>query len=251
MLITFEYRGDQYQADLSKPLDISIPLIPNEEGVNCFYAPKCKAEPVRAGSFVGSIEEGGSLNFKNLFVNPHGNGTHTECVEHISSQNTSINKALTRFHFIGELVTVSAEKRKDDFIITKKEVLSKIKTDNIPEALILRTETNGPEKLKKNYSGTNPTYCDPRLIRSLKKKGVKHLLLDLPSVDREEDGGKLESHKAFWNVPEKPEKNHTITELIYVPDEISDGLYLINIQIISLEMDASPSKVLLYKLTKI
>ena len=40
----------------------------------------------------------------------------------------------------------------------------------------------------------------------------------------------------------------TITELIYVPNEIKDGLYLLQIQIASLEIDASPSKPVLYEI---
>ena len=76
--------------------------------------------------------------------------------------------------------------------------------------------------------------------------GVKHLLLDLPSVDREEDGGALLGHKAFWQYPENARNNCTITELIYVPDRILDGDYLLNLQIASLELDVSPSKPLLY-----
>jgi arylformamidase len=74
------------------------------------------------------------------------------------------------------------------------------------------------------------------------------LLLDLPSVDREEDGGNLLGHKAFWQYPENPRSACTITELIYVPSEVPDGDYLLNIQIASLELDVSPSKPVLYAL---
>ena len=40
----------------------------------------------------------------------------------------------------------------------------------------------------------------------------------------------------------------TITELIYVPDDIPDGLYLLNLQIASFEIDVSPSKPVLYQI---
>jgi hypothetical protein len=79
----------------------------------------------------------------------------------------------------------------------------------------------------------------------------------LPSVDREEDQGKLLAHKAFWNVKNTQELNPdarlscTITELIFVPDAIQDGTYLLNLQIASFENDASPSKPVLYALTQI
>ena len=42
--------------------------------------------PVVAGDFVGSTASGGPVNFFNIRVNPHGNGTHTECVGHIARE---------------------------------------------------------------------------------------------------------------------------------------------------------------------
>jgi hypothetical protein len=80
------------------------------------------------------------------------------------------------------------------------------------------------------------------------------LLIDLPSVDKEKDGGKLASHKAFWNVTDVKLLNQdarldcTITEMIFVPNEVADGNYLLNLQIASFENDASPSKPILYSI---
>jgi hypothetical protein len=80
------------------------------------------------------------------------------------------------------------------------------------------------------------------------------LLIDLPSVDREEDEGKLLAHKAFWNVKDVNNLNTdaclncTITEMIYVNNEVQDGSYILNLQIASFENDASPSKPVLYSL---
>ena len=79
----------------------------------------------------------------------------------------------------------------------------------------------------------------------------EHLLIDLPSVDREEDGGKLLAHKAFWQYPDNVRKNCTISELIFAENGIKDGIYLLNIQIASFEIDVSPSKPVLYELKKI
>ncbi len=101
----------------------------------------------------------------------------------------------------------------------------------------------------RQYSGTNPTYIEPALAHYLADHHIEHLLLDLPSVDREEDGGQLLAHHAFWQYPERTRRTSTITELIFVPDELKDGLYLLNLQITSLELDASPSKPILYKLS--
>ncbi len=79
------------------------------------------------------------------------------------------------------------------------------------------------------------------------------MLIDLPSVDKEVDEGKLLAHKAFWNVKNVNEVNAnarfncTITELVFIDSEVADGLYILNLQIASFENDASPSKPVIYK----
>jgi hypothetical protein len=62
------------------------------------------------------------------------------------------------------------------------------------------------------------------------------------------DGGKLTAHHGYWNYPAQPRMNATITELIYVPEKVKDGNYLLNLMITSFENDASPSKPVLYAL---
>ena len=85
--------------------------------------------------------------------------------------------------------------------------------------------------------------------------GVKHLLVDLPSIDRLYDEGKLSNHRTFWNVDQgsfepnsKTRMHSTITELVYVPNDVNDGEYLVNLQIAPFESDASPSRPILFKI---
>ena len=87
------------------------------------------------------------------------------------------------------------------------------------------------DKKTKRYSGTNPTYLSPEFTAALAANNIKHLIVDLPSVDREEDGGLLKAHHAFWQYPDNPRTTSTITELAYIPDEVADGQYLLQIQI--------------------
>jgi kynurenine formamidase len=137
--------------------------------------------------------------------------------------------------------------KRGDEVITRK-ILEKTFRDDFIDAVVVRSLPNSDEKLRKNYSNTNPAYFEPEALSFLREKGVKHLLTDLPSVDREEDGGKLVAHHAFWKGGRPSDNDCTITEFIYVPDEIEDGLYLLNLQIASFENDAAPSKPVLYKL---
>lgn len=252
MQISLKLKNKAYQVDLSKPLDISIPLEAGAETVNCFYAPLMKIEPVVAGDFIGATDKGSPVNFKNVFFNPHGNGTHTECVGHIAKESYTINESLKTFHFLAKLISIKPSKQKNGDHVITKEQLEELFTLGQADALIIRTLPNEKAKLKRNYSGTNPPYFDYEAINYLVDCGVQHLLIDLPSVDREQDEGKVQGHHAFWQYPKTKEKgrlNCTITELIFVDDAIKDGYFLLNLSIASFVLDASPSKPIIYDLT--
>ncbi len=250
MHICINHNGIKYTVDLAQPLDISIPLVPGNDSPNCFWAPLFDAVPVKSGDWVGDVNAGGGVNFKNVQINPHGNGTHTECVGHISKEKVTINSVLKNFHHIARVISIFPQKiENDDKVITLRQIVDLL-GDEIPNAVIIRTLPNGKEKMKRIYNGTNPPYIDHEALKFMVDRGVKHLLLDLPSVDREEDGGKLLSHKAFWEYPSKIDTEKTISELIFVDNTIPDGLYLLNLQIVSFELDVSPSKPVLYRMEK-
>ncbi len=250
MITKISHKGKTYNADLSKPIDISIPLRTGEKNVNAWYVSPVKIEPVRMGDWVGDVKQGGSVNFRNIFFNPHGNGTHTECVGHISKEDYTINQCLKKFFFIAELITILPDETDGDKIITKQHIVNCL-GDKRPEAIVIRTLDNHISKIDKHYSNTNPPYLHHEAAQYIDELNIEHLLLDLPSVDKEVDGGKLLAHHAFWQYPNNTKLNRTITEMIYVPNTIFDGTYLLNIQIASFENDASPSKPLLFQLNTV
>lgn len=251
MIIGVAFENKSYTVNLNEPIDISLPLQDGVNNPNCYWADPVKFEIIRSGSFVGSVNEGGSVNYQKLSITPHGNGTHSECYGHISADGATINNCLNQFHFYAELITVSPELNSGgDFVITRKILSDKIKS-NATQALVIRTIPNEESKKIKQYTSTNPPYIESEAIDYIVSLGLEHLLIDLPSVDKEVDEGKLLSHKAFWKFPGAIRRNCTITELTFVDDLISDGLYLLNLQITSLEMDASPSKPVLYKLEEV
>ncbi len=243
----FTIAGAAYRADLTRPIDISLPLRFNEQGVNAWYAPWPEAAPVEAGNFVGSVARGGSVNFFNVRLNPHGNGTHTECVGHITPEQHSVRRALTRFLFTARLVSLYPVRQADgDRVITAAQLAEVLQPGEV-EAVVLRTLPNDDHKRHVNYSGANAPYLEAAAAALLADYGIEHLLLDLPSVDREEDGGRLAAHRAFWRYPEATRQEATITELIYVPNAVADGLYLLQLQLPAFELDAAPAWPVLYK----
>ena len=246
MKSSFKIRNKLYTVNLSNPIDISIPLRASSKNPNAWYLNKPEIKPVQLEGYVGSVKAGASVNFNNIWFNPHAHGTHTECVGHISKEFYSVNKALKTFFFYAELITVAPESSGNDQIITKGQLEDAL-AGRKPEAVVIRTLPNEPSKKNKKYSHTNWPYLEEAAARFLKEMGVVHLLIDLPSIDKEKDEGKLLAHKAFWNYPKAPRLNSTITEFIYIPNRINDGPYLLNLQIASFENDASPSKPVLYK----
>ncbi len=248
MIATIFHKGKEYKIDFFAPIDISIPLHTGKDCVSAWYVEPMKIEPVRMGDWIGDVKQGGSVNFRNIFFNPHGNGTHTECVGHISKEDYTINKCLKQFMFLAEVITVIPDTLENgDYVITKKHIEAHI-TNTKCEALIIRTISNSQAKLSMHYSNTNPPYITEDAMKYIIASGIDHLLFDLPSVDKEQDGGELKAHHAFWEYPHNTQLQRTITEMIFVPNDVMDGTYILNIQIASFENDASPSKPLLYKL---
>ncbi|OBX24999.1 kynurenine formamidase [Gelidibacter algens] len=247
MKAIIEHNHKFIKIDLLKPLDISIPLRASKSNVNAWYIGAPVIEPVKTKDWTGSVKAGADVNFNNIQFNPHAHGTHTECIGHITEEFHSINKNLTQFFFTAELISVAPEKFMKDTVISKHQIELLLK-DKTPEALVIRTMPNTKDKKSRQYSETNWTYVTEEAMVFLREKGIQHFLIDLPSVDREHDGGKLLSHKAFWDFDGDRRMHCTITEFIYVNNKIIDGSYMLNLQIAPFENDASPSKPVLYKI---
>ncbi|MGB5942192.1 MAG: cyclase family protein [Leeuwenhoekiella sp.] len=245
MLTRIFLDGKLRTVDLTKPIDISIPLQDGEKNPTAWYIDPPKIEPFVEKKWIAKVSEGASINFNNIFFNPHGHGTHTECVGHITEEFYSINDCLKQFMFSAQLITVAPESKGEDAIITLKQIKSQL-NEKPAEALIIRTLPNSRGKESRKWSHTNWPYLMEDASEFIKKCGIKHLLIDLPSVDREKDDGVLASHNAFWNTSGKLRLDATITEMIFVPHKVKDGHYLLNLQITSFVNDASPSKPVLY-----
>ena len=254
MKASIDINGVGYHVDLNDPLDISIPLKAGTGRASAWYVDGIAIDPVRTDEFTGSVKEGGSVNFRTISFNPHGNGTHTECLGHITPEVYSVNQSIKKYFSIVKVITIQPEvgfndpefSSDKDLILSKNAIEDALKGE-LTESIILRTLPNADDKEEKNWSESNWPQLDKEAAKWFAEQGVKNVLIDLPSVDRENDGGKLLSHHAFWNVPENPRMDASITEMIYVPNEIEDGKYFLEIQFAPFENDASPSRPVLYR----
>lgn len=259
----------KFTVDTARPVDLSIPLDFNGPQANAFEAPAATASAWRSETFVGDTREGGSCNVEIYSLNAHCNGTHTECVGHIAVDRIAVANILKESLFPATVVTVTpwrAEELPDDYnpsrkpedLLISKDMLEQQLTDveiGFLDAVVVRTQPNGIEKKSRRYLDPPPAYFSFEAMKYIVDRGVNHLLVDLPSVDRLLDDGRMSAHRIFWGVAEGSHEVEagrfslrTITEMVYVPDEVDDGRYLLNLQIPSFLADAAPSRPVLYGL---
>ncbi len=261
--------GRQYSFEPAAPLDISVPMQFNGPQPNTYGVAAASAKAYEAGSFVGDTRRGGSCNFEEYRLVPHCNGTHTECVGHLALERLHVTSVLRQNLLAATLLTIApqphsevhescAPKAKNGDILMSRAALAEAIAGadrNFLEALIVRTSPNDAAKKERSYAEPPPPYFTTAAMALICELGVQHLLVDVPSVDRTLDDGKMTTHHLFWNVPQGSNQveagDHsmkTITEMIFVADSIADGFYLLDLQIPSFVADAAPSRPLLYEL---
>lgn len=259
----------EVEFDLENPIDISIPMLFDGPQPNAYGVEPASSRTCEYGDLVGDTRRGGSCNFERYSLIPHCNGTHTECIGHITDERISVGECLQKAFFPAVLITVTpvpigdsgesySEAALDpDLVITSRTIDSALKSDHLePEnfsALIVRTLPNSEDKLSTPYVENIPPYFTEEAILFLDSMGIDHLICDLPSIDRLHDGGKLLNHRKLWNVPAGSNeagpgsrRDRTVTELTFVPDAVTDGIYLLNIQIAPFHADAAPSRPVIF-----
>ncbi len=270
MKLEFHLAEQAYAVNLAAPIDLAIPLHFNGAQPCFFEAPPATAQPFASGGFIGDTRQGGSSNVATVTLTPHCNGTHTECVGHLANQRISLESVLREAFIPATLITVTPQPaatcrdtylpplRKEDLLITHDHLSSALPRNAGPflRGLILRTRPNTPAKITRRYAQHVPAFFSIEAMQLVTRLGVQHLLVDLPSVDRMFDEGRLTSHRLFWEVP--PESHEvdparhsvkTITEMIYVDAAVPDGFYLLNLQIPRFVAEAAPSRPLIFAIT--
>ena len=261
-----EIEGLKLEVDFSKGQDISIPLMFNGSQPNTYNVNKATSQAYTDGQFIGDTRKDGPCNFETYNLTPHCNGTHTECIGHITKERVDILSSLKDLMIPSQLISITPVSSKEkynpelnegDLLITKEELIKKL--NNVPkkllEGLIIRTLPNNEHKKSQDYMKVKPAFFSIDAMQYIKDIGVKHLLVDTPSVDRLFDDGILSAHNIFWDTIGKeynPEtENKTITEMIFVDDNIPDGKYLLMIQIPAFVSDAAPSRPIIFDINEL
>ena len=258
-----EIGNKKYTVDFSKGIDISIPLNFNGEQPNTYGVEKATSRPYQDGQFIGDTRKGGPCNFETYSFTPHCNGTHTECIGHITNERIDILSSINEEMIASTLISITPKitdenyipnLNAEDLVITEEDLELHLKdiNSNFLKGLIIRTLPNYERKKNRDYMKEAPTFLSIEAMEYIVSLGVKHLLVDTPSVDRLLDEGNLSSHNIFWETKGKEfnskTQNKTITEMIFASEEIKDGSYLLNLQIPAFVSDAAPSRPILYKI---
>ena len=260
--------GRALDIDISRPVSLALELDFAGAQPRHFGAPRASAQPFEAPGFSGAVASGASCNCLSVTLIPHCNGTHTECAGHLTRERLDASRVAPLGLLPALIVSVAAEPagaegsdpepRAGDLVVTRR-ALERAWPAAPPfeaRALIVRTLPNRADRRVHDYSAETPPYLTREAAQLLIARGIAHLVVDLPSIDRARDEGRLTAHRIFFGLPPgssalaaatRPEA--TITELAFVPDEVRDGAYLLELQVPALGGDAVPSRPLVYPLS--
>ena len=266
MKAKISFKTIDFEVNFSKGNDISIAINFNGEQPNTYGVEGATSKPYKDGQFIGDTRKGGPCNFETYSFTPHCNGTHTECIGHITDERVSILTSLNQEMIRATLISITPKKtsenytpnlNKEDLVITKKDLELQLKDINpaFLQALIVRTIPNLENKKSRDYMKVAPAFFSIDAMKYIVSLGVDHLLVDTPSVDRLLDEGHLSAHNIFWETKGKEfnpnTQNKTITEMIFVPSSLEEGPYLLNLQIPAFISDAAPSRPIIYKINEL
>ncbi len=263
----FEAHGRRFRADVGDPVSIAIPLdFGGTAAVLLRRAARRVAARLRAGAFVGDTRAGGSCNCEILTLAPHCNGTHTECVGHVTEERVAVSERVPGGLSLARLVTVAPVAASDS-----AEGSDPAARARRPPAHGVRARGGARERRRAADVGARRAHTGPmspiaptagRRPRRTSRarpppcwsaRGIETLVLDLPSADRADDGGKLTAHRVFFGLPpgsrraaDASRPRASITELAWIGPGIPDGLYLLDLQLPAFLTDAAPSRPLLF-----
>ena len=258
--------GREVRIDLAQAVDLSIPLDFHGAQPRHFAAPAASATALQVGDFTGAVSSGASCNCEVVTLVPHCNGTHTECVGHLTREALDAWRVVPAGPVPAILVSVAPEaaglEGSDPMPAARDRLVTRRALEHAwqrapfeARALIIRTLPNSDAKRSRDYSGTTPPYLSREAAQLLVERGILHLVVDLPSIDREHDSGRLSAHRVFFGLPPgsgelaaAARPDATVTEFAYIPDTAPDGAYLLELQVPALGGDAVPSRPLLYTL---
>ncbi len=244
---------------MQKGASLAIRLDFGGQQVSAFGASAATSQVYRAGSFVGSVAEGGPCNCEIYTLTPHCNATHTECIGHLTAEKIFVCDVEIPLLTTCLVVSVEPDGQTSDEYYPRLSPDDKVVSADALHAAMQRAGFQSgiralAVRTRNEPFGDFSAFFSNDAMRLIRRSGFEHVLVDFASVDKADDDGKLSNHRIFWDLPqdsriESAKSQRTITEFIFVPQDVSDGLYALNLQIAPFMADAAPSKPVLYPLS--
>jgi arylformamidase len=268
-LLSLTIGAQRIRVDLAAGQSLALPQGFDGAQPRWFNTPPAHATPVALPGFSGAVATGASCNCQTLHLTPHCDGTHTECAGHLTRAPLHVIDVAPQELLPALLLSVQPEAaahsgetsepapRASDSLITRRALAAAWPGDEpfAPLALVIRTLPNSAGQAGRYRAREPAAYLSREAAEFIVARGILHLVLDVPSADRADDGGRLCAHRIFFGLPpgstalrdvQRPEA--TITELAYAEDTAPDGHCLLMLQLPALRGDAVPSRPLLYRL---
>jgi len=255
---TTDCDGNHRRFSLGEPLPVSreVRFQPETKASNAFYLPMIYSKTVEfEGQFIGDVERGGSCNVDTLCFTPH-NITHLETSAHIlaPSSKPAYVSDINPAHLEGIVLLIDLSKNnsldgsgvpgdKAGSLVAVDMIAHKLRKNKLPISMLALKTRSSLLAEDYDFSGKNFLAVSPEAARLVHDytmtipQGenestdlrIHCLLLDLPSIDPESDGGKLSAHRNFFGLPatgiegEDLEKR-ALVELAYF-NNLEEGYY--------------------------
>jgi kynurenine formamidase len=269
MLAKLQIAGRDHSFALDRGVSLAIGIDFANGGPRHFGAPAPTSTPFRIDGFSGEVASGASCNCRTITFTPQCHGTHTETVAHLLREPLDAWRTVPKGLLPAAVISLTPEPAREtreltdpppwgtDTLITERRLRAAFTQARPfePRALVIRTLPNDAAKRSMDYSELVPPYLSREAVEWLVNRKIDHLVLDVPSVDRTHDDGKLTGHRLFFGLPpgstsraDAARAHCTVTELAFIPDEVPDGCYALALAVPAIGGDAVPSQPILYPL---
>ena len=264
--------GARWQVADSAWHDAAVRIRPDGASPHAFGLPAAREVPFPiGGGRVLRVEDGASVNCDGLHLHPHGDGCHAESVAHVLPADDAralagrAMLAATPPLLCGLLLDVATEplgatgERYAGLHDAADRVLARralerawqdaraVALDLPVEALLLRVY-RPPLAESFDFSGSAAPYPTAEALDLLVGLGARWLIVDLPSIDREDDGGSTPNHRRWWGLDggdghalDGPPALRGIVELARFPAALPAGPVAVALGLAPIESDAVPA----------
>jgi hypothetical protein len=256
--------GSRHYA-LAPPRSLAPNLTFDGAAPRWFDAPAAHSWPHRVGEFSGTVLTGASCNCRNIQLLPHGNGTHSEGVGHLTYDEANVIDVLPKLPMPAVLLRLAALRAGDchetadyapepnDWLVTQQICAAAWPQAPAPRPSVAVLALEPCETAV-------PPYLTRECTQWLVDRGIEHLIVELPSIDRLRDAGRLTAHRIFFGLPAyaatAPAPRHsdarrpqaTVTELAQIPRELTTRSGFVQWLAPAMLGDAVPTQPLWYDL---